>query len=49
MYGTFEIVAKKKGKVVVQYYTVVLYNGIANKIFNDYKKAGYKNIHIRLI
>ena len=49
MKGTFEVIGYKNSKKSIRYYTVNLYNGVANDIFDKMKKMGYKNIDVRLI
>ena len=49
MKGTFEVKATKGSQKTVRYYTVRLYNGIANELYDRMKKLGYKDINIRLM
>ena len=49
MKGTFEVTADKNGKQTVRYYTVELFNGIANLIYDRMVKMGYLNINIHLM
>ena len=49
MKGTFEVIAYKEKKRAVCYFTVELYNGIANVIYDHMAKKGYRDISIRLI
>lgn len=48
MKGTFEVTAEKDGRKTVRYYTVELFSGIANLIYEHMEKMGYTNINIHL-
>lgn len=49
MKGTFEVIGWKNNKRTVRYYTVELFNGIANLLHDRMAKMGYTDIDVRLI
>lgn len=49
MIGTFEITAMKGTKRIVKYYTVVLKDGIADKLYQLQKCNGCHDITVRLM
>ena len=49
MKGTFEVTATRNGKQTVRYYTVELFNGITNVIYDRLARLGYSNINIHLM
>jgi len=49
MKATFEITGSKKGKRLVVYYTVSLYNGVAKDLHERYEKLGYEDINVRMV
>ena len=49
MKGTFEVTGMKNGKRTVRYYTVELWNGIANYLYDRMKAMGYTDINVHLM
>ena len=49
MKGTFEVIAYKNNKRTVRYYTLELWNGVANYLHDHMKFMGYENIDVRLM
>ena len=48
MYGRFEAIGYKNGKKGIFTFTVKLYNGIANKIYDQMVKMGFTDISVHL-
>lgn len=49
MYGTFEVTAYWRGKRQIRYFTVKLWNGIANRIYDEMEGRGFTHINVHLM